>query len=120
MEERKNINEKKEKTNTFARVGGTALRKADYLFVGGSREHKQVETNNILAALRERVDDDTGELSVCSWGDSLLNCHSCPRATVTRRTSDARLVINAGLRPTRRSLRFHVRYYNLTYISLMV
>lgn len=55
-------------------------RKADCLFVGSfwCCAHKQVETNNILAALRERV----GE----GGGDS-----GCPRAAVTRRTSAVNL-----------------------------
>ena len=51
-------------------------RKADCLFVGSfwCCAHKQVETNNILAALRERVDGERG-------GEGY------PRAAVTRRTS---------------------------------
>lgn len=51
-------------------------RKADCLFVGSfwCCAHKQVETNNILAALRERVDGEGGG-------------EGCPRAAVTRRTS---------------------------------
>lgn len=73
------------------------------------RAHKQVETNNILAALREGVDGEPGGFDVCSWGCSISlslspsPCRGCPRATVTRRTRAARSVINAGLGPTRRA-----------------
>lgn len=43
-----------------------ALRRADCLFVGSSRAHKQVETNNILAALRKGVDGELEGLGMCS------------------------------------------------------
>lgn len=83
------------------------------------RAHKQVGTNNILAALRG-VDGEPSGFDVCSWGGSLflsfsLFSRGCPRATVTRRTSAARSVINAGLGPTHHIFPF-ARFHDLTHI----
>lgn len=65
-----------------------AARKADCLFVGracaGCRARKQVETNNILAALRERVDVGGGRGEEDGGGTARAGCR---RAAVTRRTS---------------------------------
>lgn len=79
--------------------------KADCLFVGKllSCAHKQVETNNILAALREGVDGGrVGRREGGLGRDGYGAQPGCPRATVTRWTSAANLPsLMVGLGPTR-------------------
>lgn len=67
-EECRSKEEKGDERETNPRQDGDGGSWKGRLFVclGSSRAHKQVETNNILAALREGVDGKPGGLGVCS------------------------------------------------------
>ena len=65
-EEHRNREGKEDERQIHDRMEMAALGRADCLFVGSSQAHKQVKTNNILAALRQGVDGEPRELDVCS------------------------------------------------------